>query len=79
MLTKANAAGKPTSFPYREAGHELQALNVCEVEEALVRTMADGGKRLGSNALEPRDARYPSSMAHSSMVWSSPEKLTPTL
>lgn len=45
MLTKAKVAGNPTSFPCRAAGHELQAQNDCEVEEVLVRAMADGGKR----------------------------------
>ena len=37
-------SGKSTSFLRRAARYELQALNDYEVEEALIRTMRDGGK-----------------------------------
>ena len=41
-------SGKSTSFLRRAARYELQALNDYEVEEALIRTMRDGGKSFGS-------------------------------
>lgn len=45
-------SGKSTSFLRRAARYELQALNDYEVEEALVRTMRDGGKSFEPDALE---------------------------
>ncbi len=45
-------SGKSTSFLRRAARYELQALNDYEVEEALIRTMKDGGKSFDPDALE---------------------------
>lgn len=45
-------SGKSTSFLRRAARYELQALSDYEVEEALVRTMKDGGKTFEPDALE---------------------------
>ncbi len=45
-------SGKSTSFLRRAARYELQALSDFEVEEALVRTMEDGGKKFEPDALE---------------------------
>ncbi len=45
-------SGTSTSFLRRAARYELQALADYEVEEALVRTMRDGGKSFESDALE---------------------------
>lgn len=45
-------SGKSTSFLRRAARYELQALNDYEVEEALMRTMRDGGKSFEPDALE---------------------------
>ena len=45
-------SGKSTSFLRRAARYELQALNDYEVEEALMRTMRDGGKVFEPDALE---------------------------
>ena len=45
-------SGKSTSFLRRAARYELQALSDYEVEEALVRTMRDGGKSFEPDALE---------------------------
>ncbi len=45
-------SGKSTSFLRRAARYELQALTDYEVEEALVRTMRDGGKSFEPDALE---------------------------
>lgn len=44
-------SGKSTSFLRRAARYELQALSDYEVEEALVRTMRDGGKSFEDDAL----------------------------
>lgn len=45
-------SGKSTSFLRRAARYELQALNDYEVEEALIRTMRDGGKSFEPDALD---------------------------
>ncbi len=45
-------SGKSTSFLRRAARYELQALNDYEVEEALVKTMKDGGKTFEPDALK---------------------------
>lgn len=45
-------SGKSTSFLRRAARYELRALYDYEVEEALVKTMGDGGKTFESDALE---------------------------
>lgn len=45
-------SGKSTSFLRRAARYELQALSDYEVEEALMRTMRDGGKNFEPDALE---------------------------
>ena len=45
-------SGKSTSFLRRAARYELQALNDYEVEEALLRTMKDGGKTFAPDALK---------------------------
>ncbi len=45
-------SGKSTSFLRRAARYELQALSDYEVEEALVKTMSDGGKSFESDALK---------------------------
>lgn len=45
-------SGKSTSFLRRASRYELEALDDHEVEEALVRTMKDGGKRFNNDALE---------------------------
>lgn len=45
-------SGKSTSFLRRAARYELQALNDYEVQEALIRTMGDGGKSFEPNALD---------------------------
>ncbi len=45
-------SGKSTSFLRRAARYELEALSDYEVEEALLRTMKEGGKTFGPGALE---------------------------
>lgn len=45
-------SGKSTSFLRRAARYELQALNDYEVEEALSKTMRDGGKSFEPDALK---------------------------
>ncbi len=45
-------SGKSTSFLRRAARYELEALSDYEVEEALLRTMKDGGKSFAPDALE---------------------------
>ncbi len=45
-------SGKSTSFLRRAARYELEALSDYEVEEALLRTMKEGGKSFAPDALE---------------------------
>ncbi len=45
-------SGESTSFLRRAARYELESLNDYEVEEALVRTMKEGGKSFETDALE---------------------------
>ncbi len=45
-------SGRSTSFLRRAARYELRALSDFEVEEALIRTMRDGGKSFEPDALE---------------------------